>query len=349
MLYPKVDVSRNGKSFGGGIYCTSPATIKNCLIAGNSSDNGGGVYCQTDTTFENCTISGNSAVNTGGGIYCSIITGPKEPYNLPLPLPEPEDTVITNSILSDNIAEQGPQLALESIGIWLTPTGIGEPGSQFEPVFPGLRVAYSNIQDGEQGVLIEYDNCLIWDQGNIDEYPCFADVASGDYRLLWDSPCINAGDPNYTPEVNETDLDGNPRVIGGRIDMGACESDHMEVPLWISPKAIHRQNQGMKKIMAWFRLPKGVTKDQINSNELLVLYPEDEPNGIEAIKQSVIQHGRPGKRRTSIIAFFDKAELMSTVHDNGKVELEIVGNLTSGQSFYGTDTVWIKSRRGRRR
>ncbi len=101
--------------------------------------------------------------------------------------------------------------------------------------------------------------------------------------------------------------------------------------------------------MAWFRLPKGVTKDQINSNELLVLYPEHEPKGIEAIKQSVIQHGRPGKRRTSIIAFFDKAELMSTVHDNGKVELEIVGNLTSGQSFYGANTVWIKSKRWRRR
>ena len=349
LFYPTVNVHRKGNSFGGGIYCTAPAIIKNCLIAGNSSDNGGGVYCQTDTVFENCTISGNSAVNTGGGIYCSIITGPKEPYNLPLPLPAPEDTVITNSILSENIAEQGPQLALESIGIWLTPTGIGEPDSQFEPTFPNLRISYSNIQGGEQAALIKYDNGLILDQGNIDEYPCFVNVASGDYRLLWDSPCIDAGDPNYIPEVNETDLGGNPRVIGGRIDMGAYESDHMEVPLWISPKTIHRHNQQMKKIMAWFRLPKGVTKDQINSNKLLVLYAEDEPNGIEAIKQSVIQHGRPRNRRTSIIAFFDKAELMSTVHDNGKVKLEVVGNLTSGESFYGTDTIRIKSRRWRRR
>jgi flagellar hook protein FlgE len=223
LFYPKVNVPRNGNSFGGGIYCTSPAIIKNCLITDNSSDNGGGVYCQTDTTFENCTISGNSAVNTGGGIYCSIITGPMEPFNLPLLLPAPADTVITNSILSDNIAGQGPQLALESVGIWLTPTGIGEPDSQFEPVFPGLRIAYSNLQGGEQGVLIEYDNYLILDQGNIDEYPCFVDAANGDYRLLGDSPCINSGDPNYIPEVNETDLDGNSRVINGRVDMGVYE------------------------------------------------------------------------------------------------------------------------------
>jgi hypothetical protein len=45
----------------------------------------------------------------------------------------------------------------------------------------------------------------------------------GDYRLQPISPCIDAGDPNYVPEPNETDLDGRPRVIGGRIDMGAYE------------------------------------------------------------------------------------------------------------------------------
>jgi hypothetical protein len=44
-----------------------------------------------------------------------------------------------------------------------------------------------------------------------------------DYHLRPGSPCIDAGDPNYVAEPNETDLDGNPRVIGGRIDMGAYE------------------------------------------------------------------------------------------------------------------------------
>jgi hypothetical protein len=36
------------------------------------------------------------------------------------------------------------------------------------------------------------------------------------------SPCINAGDPNYVAEPDETDTDGDPRVIG-RIDMGIDE------------------------------------------------------------------------------------------------------------------------------
>ena len=46
------------------------------------------------------------------------------------------------------------------------------------------------------------------------------------YRLQPNSPCINAGDPDYVPEPNETDLDGKPRIIAGRIDMGAYEFNH---------------------------------------------------------------------------------------------------------------------------
>jgi hypothetical protein len=58
------------------------------------------------------------------------------------------------------------------------------------------------------------------------DYP---DVNKPDYHLLPDSPCINTGDPNYVPEPNETDLDGKPRVIAGRIDMGTYEFNHIPV------------------------------------------------------------------------------------------------------------------------
>jgi hypothetical protein len=90
-----------------------------------------------------------------------------------------------------------------------------------------------------------------WGPGNIDADPCFIALGywadandpniivkpndpnaawlDGDYHLLSTSPCINTGDPNFIPEPNETDLDGLPRVIGGRIDMGAYEFNHHPV------------------------------------------------------------------------------------------------------------------------
>ncbi|MHC4285962.1 MAG: choice-of-anchor Q domain-containing protein, partial [Planctomycetota bacterium] len=59
--------------------------------------------------------------------------------------------------------------------------------------------------------------------GNITGNPLFANPAESDYHILPGSPCINAGDPDYTAEPGETDLDGLPRVIDGRIDIGAYE------------------------------------------------------------------------------------------------------------------------------
>ncbi len=44
-----------------------------------------------------------------------------------------------------------------------------------------------------------------------------------DYHLVGHSTCINAGDPNFAPAPGETDVDGQARVMGGRVDIGADE------------------------------------------------------------------------------------------------------------------------------
>ncbi len=44
-----------------------------------------------------------------------------------------------------------------------------------------------------------------------------------DLRLLGSSPCIDAGDNSAIPPSVVVDLDGNPRIINGIVDMGAYE------------------------------------------------------------------------------------------------------------------------------
>jgi hypothetical protein len=54
--------------------------------------------------------------------------------------------------------------------------------------------------------------------------PGFVDPANGDYRLKAGSPAIDAGEPGgLEPGESPTDLDGKPRIAGGRRDLGAYE------------------------------------------------------------------------------------------------------------------------------
>ncbi|OAD18639.1 hypothetical protein THIOM_005754 [Candidatus Thiomargarita nelsonii] len=61
--------------------------------------------------------------------------------------------------------------------------------------------------------------------------PHFVDAPNGDFRLRADSPAINVGDSSVIESYpflkdeagNEIDLDGNRRIVGEAIDLGAYE------------------------------------------------------------------------------------------------------------------------------
>jgi hypothetical protein len=214
---------------GGGLYeCSGPIT--NCTISGNSTGEGGGLtFC--DGPIKNCIITGNSTMYGGGLYYCRGL--------------------ITNCTITDNSAKHGAGLfacigPVKNCIIW----GNWPDQIQIYHGFP--KATYSNIQGSYPGL------------GNNNADPCFIEPGywfdvndpniivepndpnavwlDGDYHLLPASPCINAGDPNYVPEPNETDLDGLPRIIGGRVDMGPYEFNHQ-------PIAIAGPNQ---TVYAWF-------------------------------------------------------------------------------------------------
>jgi hypothetical protein len=64
---------------------------------------------------------------------------------------------------------------------------------------------------------------LTWGEENLDADPLFSDAAGGDLHLSASSPCLGAGDPLALPPDVTADLAGNPRVSGGRVDMGAYQ------------------------------------------------------------------------------------------------------------------------------
>jgi len=184
---------------GAGVYSSS-STITNCTVANNSTGDGGGGGWELggnggnggsgggifgpNTSITNCTISMNT---TGIGGLAEVYWDYEVDGSrgVGAGIYADSNTVIINTIIWDNAAEQ----------IY------GHNCS---------NVTYCDIGDGicSSGL------------GNISTDPCFADE---NYHLQCNSPCINSGDPNYEAEAGETDFEGNPRIIGGRIDMGADE------------------------------------------------------------------------------------------------------------------------------
>ena len=57
--------------------------------------------------------------------------------------------------------------------------------------------------------------------GNTSRAPLFVDPEAGNWRLQSNSPCINSG--FNSRNLPATDLDGNPRIAGQEVDIGAYE------------------------------------------------------------------------------------------------------------------------------
>ena len=71
LLNSTVEANGFGASYsGGGVYCTTGATVSNCTIRGNGSPEGAGAMCESGGRLIDCRIEGNEATENGGGVVC---------------------------------------------------------------------------------------------------------------------------------------------------------------------------------------------------------------------------------------------------------------------------------------
>jgi hypothetical protein len=103
------------------------------------------------------------------------------------------------------------------------------------PSGAGVSLTYSDVEGGPAGPgNLDADPVFVargrWVQGSDLNQPGQPGDPSalwikGDYHLMADSPCVDQGDPATATSADETDLAGQPRVQGLRIDMGAFERE----------------------------------------------------------------------------------------------------------------------------
>jgi hypothetical protein len=190
-------VKNNTATIGGGLHFhgQTSGTMMNNLFTENYANYSGGAISSNNTHYNliNNTVSNNSAETGGGGLSFSGFS----------------HSNIINTIIYGNEAETGNQIYLNS--------GNSDPSFYYSDIEDGLNdFGYSGLSSPD-----EYDGEY---QNNILLNPVFTDASSGDFHLLENSPCINAGTPDTTGlNLPEYDLDYNPRIYDNRIDIGCYE------------------------------------------------------------------------------------------------------------------------------
>jgi hypothetical protein len=187
-----------------GIYYTgngSTLEVTHTKIYGNGSD---GIYAgNADVYISNSLIYRNGLIDkTGSSGYGINLQNPGE------------GTLLRNNTITYH-ANEGVRAAGQNIPAILNCIVWGNGGTQLAGFHADQAAFNSCIQDCND---VNF---------NIHADPAFAyaDFEAGwnNFHLAFDSPCVDAGAENSVTDPNEFDIDGEIRVFGAAVDIGADE------------------------------------------------------------------------------------------------------------------------------
>ena len=248
---------------GGGAYCESNVAISYCTVIHNSANNsGGGVFggrlfnssvisnsCDNGAGVEgcvvtDCVISGSDGFFSAGAdnstLFHSVLTN-----NHSLYAAGAANSTLYRCVIAYNSAGAGAAAYGSALHDCAVFNNNSDEGADLEfgtavnctivnnddavgecnvtnciIYFNGINVDTDNFSPGNT------DHCCVTPMptngyGNFTNDPGLVNYAANDFHLLSNSPCINSGNNSAVAVTN--DLDGNPRIAGGTVDVGAFE------------------------------------------------------------------------------------------------------------------------------
>ena len=177
-------ITRGVAGDAGGIRCQDfgPALVVNSIVVSNTAAHNAGMR---GGTARNCLFYGNQGDFGSGGLAYGIAI---------------------NCTFSRNKSIEGSYSGMNN-------------GTAYNCIF------YGNLQVTDAPAYSLYYSCAPnvtpGVNGNVAGPPLFVDADANDFRVLPNSPCIDAGSNDYAQGTH--DLIGNPRIFDGRVDMGAFE------------------------------------------------------------------------------------------------------------------------------
>lgn len=186
-------ISSNTAYEGGGAYFEGGGTLNRCIISENTAlYDGGGVECYYAGTLNSCLITGNSA-DIGGGAECD------------------SGGLLNNCTISSNSARYGGGVRC----IW--------GGALTNCIIWGNQAASGGHNWYNNDTGMSYSHCCTTPAIGDHCQAANPQFEENDFRLIKEySDCVDAG-TNLPWMTGAVDLDGNDRILGRSVDIGAYE------------------------------------------------------------------------------------------------------------------------------